>query len=911
MPSGEGPIEIIGQTIGHIRIVGRLGKGGMGEVYVGFDEKLERKVAVKAIGSKFHLDTLARSRFLREARVLSQLEHPHICQIHDYIEEETRGYLILEFIDGQNLKHVIGRGVEKALKLKIAEQIAQVLVVAHEKGIVHRDLKPSNIMVTDKNEVKVLDFGLARFVKAKHEPEEPVPRAKASPPRPDDDARLDQKDVTLTLSQQDAEAEEEFRPHPQLTFRTQDGAVMGTPLYMSPEQARGEPASAASDMCSFGLLLQQLFTGKSPYDETVDQATILNLAMKAETVPVAGVSADLATLINRLKSPVPTARPSATEALEKIRRIREKPRRRARNLIIAAVVLMLVLVGLKYTLDLRRERQLALQARDEATNVADFLVNLFEVSDPGEARGNTITAREILDKGAKEIAQGLAGHPLTKARLMDTIGIVYRQLGLYREAEPLVRKALEIRENQLGTEDLQVSRSLTNLALLFERQGKYPEAAQYSQRSLEIQKKRLESDHPEIATSLHLLGRIYHRQVKFKEAESLYKQALEIREKALGPNHPDVAESLNDLGALYYLQSQFGQAEQSYKRALTVRESVLGADHPDVGRTLNSLAGLYLWLGRYDEAEPLYQRSLAILLKTLGSDHPEVANCYNNIAVLHTYRKDYAEAEKYYRKSLEIRKKALREDHPDIAGVMEDLAYLYQITGRIKEAETMYGQSLRLLEKAYGPENPELVSALHNLALIYIDQDHYSTAEEYLRRALGIMTKAFGPDHLRVTGSLGHLGYLYLKTGRYEESEQHLQKAIAILEKEADPEDSEIAPYLSDLGRVCFKKGRYDEAEQHLKRALAICNKKGEKADPEVNAGILGRLGCLYDRGFGRYADAESYFRNALKIIEQNPELNSAEAEEIISEYADFLRRLGRGNEAENLKARTNSRSRK
>jgi serine/threonine protein kinase/Tfp pilus assembly protein PilF len=904
-------MEMIGKTIGHIRIVGRLGKGGMGEVYVGFDDKLERKVAVKAIGSKLQLDTRAKSRFLREARVLSQLEHPHICQIYDYIEEETSGYLILEFIDGQNLKHVIRRGVEKALKLKISEQIAQVLVVAHEKGIVHRDLKPSNIMVTDKNEVKVLDFGLARFVKAKHEPEEPVPRAEASPSRLGGDVQPDQRDVTLTIPQQDDEAEEEFGRHPLLTFRTQDGTVMGTPLYMSPEQARGELASAASDMYSFGLLLQQLFTGKSPYAETVDQATILDLAVKAETVPVAGVSADLATLIKRLKSPVPTARPSATEALEKIQRIREKPRRRARNLIIAAVISMFILVGFKYTLDLRRERQLALQARDEATNVANFLVNLFEVSDPGEARGNTITAREILDKGAKEIAQGLAGHPLTKARLMDTIGIVYRQLGLYREAEPLARKALEIRENQLGTEDLQVARSLTNLAWLFERQGKYPEAAQYSQRSLEIQKKRLESGHPEIATSLHLLGRIYHRQVKFKEAESLYKQALEIREKALGPNHPDVAESLNDLGALYYLQSQFGQAEQYYKRALTIRESVLGADHPDVGSTLNSLAGLYLWLGRYDEAEPLYQKSLAIRLKTLGSDHPEVANSYNNIAVLHTYRKNYAEAEKYYQKSLEIRKKALREDHPDIAGVMEDLACLYQVTGRIKEAETMYGQALRLLEKAYGSENPELVSALHNLALMYIDQDHFNTAEEYLRRALGIMTKAFGPDDLRVTGSLGNLGYLYLKTGRYEESEQHLQKAIAILEKEADPEDSEIATYLSDLGRVCFKTGRYNEAEQHLKRALAISNKKGEKADLEVNAGILGRLGCLYDRGFGRYADAESYFRNALKIIEQNPELNSAEAEEIMSEYADFLRRLGRGKEAENLKARTNSRSKK
>jgi serine/threonine protein kinase len=661
-------MKTIGKTIGHIRIMETLGKGGMGEVYVGFDDKLERKVAVKAIGAKSRLDSQAKSRFLREARVLSQLEHPNICQIYDYIEGESNDYLLLEFIDGKNLKYRINEGIDKLLKLKIAEQIAQVLVAAHEKGIVHRDLKPSNVMVTDKKEVKVLDYGLARFIKTKHEGKEPEINDKVEPPQLDTEAQMDQEDVTMTLPQKDDKSEPDSDQPPIMTFKTKDGAIMGTPLYMSPEQARGEATSAASDMYSFGLLLQQLFTGKAPYDETVDKTTILNKAMRAETIPVTGVSADLTTLINRLKSPVPTARPSATEALEKIHRIREKPKRRTRNLIISAVALAFVLLGFKYMLDLRRERELALQARDEATNVADFLVDLFAVSDPDEARGNTITAREILDKGAKEIEQSLQDQPLTKAKFMDTIGTVYRKLGLYKESEPLVRKALEIRENQLGPEDLQVARSLMSLAWLFEQQGKYPEAKEYSQRSIEIREKKLESDHPDVAKSLYLLGRIYYRQVKFNDAMPLYIRALEIREKALGPNHPDVAESLNDLGVLYYLQGKFDEAEQYYKRALDIRESVLGADHPDVGRTLNSLAGLYLWLERYVEAEPLYQKSLAIRQKTLGSDHPEVANSYNNIAILHHYQRNYTEAEKYYKKSLEIRKKSLREDHPAIAG---------------------------------------------------------------------------------------------------------------------------------------------------------------------------------------------------------------------------------------------------
>lgn len=896
-------MNIIGKTIGHIRIVEEVGAGGMGEVYAGFDDKLQRKVAVKAIGARLQMDPEAKSRFLREARVLSQLKHSHICQIHDYIEGESSDYLVLEFIDGKDLEYRIKQGIDKQVKLKMVEQIVQVLVAAHEQGVVHRDLKPSNVMVTNKDEVKVLDFGLAGFIRAKHERKESEIDDDFEHPKLDAESRREQAGATVTIPPSDDEPEPELSQSPVMTFKTKHGTVMGTPRYMSPEQARGEASDAASDMYSFGLMLQHIFTGKAPYDETVDQTTILDKAMKAETIPVTGVSPDLASLINRLKSPVPTARPSATEALEKIQRIREKPKRRVRNLIIAAVTLAFVLLGFKYTLDLRRERKLAFQARDEATSVANFLVDLFEVSDPGEARGNTVTAREILDKGAKEIEQSLQGQPLTKASFMETIGAVYRNLGLYNESEPLVRKALEIRENQLGPEDLQVAQSLMGLALLFEKQGKYPEAEAYSQRSIEIQEKSLKSDHPDIAKSLHLLGRIYYRQIKFDETLKLYTRALEIREKALGPNHPDVAESLNDLGALHYLQSQFDEAEQYYKRALAIRESALGSDHPDVGYTLNSLGGLYLWLRRYDEAEPLYERALAIRQKTLGPDHPEVANSYNNIAILHHHQRNYTEAEKYYKISLEINKKSLRDDHPEIAGNLEDLAILCHVMGRADEAEALYSQALPIMEKAYGFDNPELVSVLDSLTLIYIEQGNYRKAEEYTRRSLNIMEENFGPSHPRTARSLSNLGYFCLNTGEYNEAEKQIKSAIAILEKEFGPEDFEIAENLKYLGELYFETERYEEAEQQLLRGLAIIEKV-KKPDLELNASIFSNLGYLYFRGLKRYEEAESYFKKAVKIIEEDLDIYYSGFEITMKEYAALLRKLGREEEAANLENR-------
>ncbi len=331
--------------IGHMKLVDRLGKGGMGAVYVGYDEKLKREVAIKAVRSD-RLDTESRARFLREARVLSRLDHPNICRIYDYMEEEHNDYLVLELVKGRSLREALNEGIgERRSKLEIAEQIAQALAAAHAEGIVHRDLKPANVMLTGDGIVKVLDFGLARFLDYQSGDWQTEELA------PVDESFIDRSGTM---------------PGSPLTIRTERGAVLGTASCMSPEQARGEPVTAASDMYSLGLLLQELFTGRPPYEPGQSRHLVLLKAARGDHRPITGLAADLTLLVHRLQSLSPEARPTAAETAQRLRRIRKQPRMRLWRLAAAIAVVVLVAAGFKYTQDLRQERDGAVAARQEA-----------------------------------------------------------------------------------------------------------------------------------------------------------------------------------------------------------------------------------------------------------------------------------------------------------------------------------------------------------------------------------------------------------------------------------------------------------------------------------------------------------------------------------------------------------------
>ena len=353
------PDRMIGSRIGHLRVTGVLGSGGMGEVYSATDERLNRTVALKVIRAERRLSADARGRVLREARTVSSLDHPNICRIHEYIEAEEGDFLVLELIDGVTLQLAIELGMSRARKLRIALEICDALAAAHRKGIVHRDLKEENVMLTASGTVKVLDFGISRREEERD-----------STPPPSVSAPIETASTLIfPVGGVKATPSEEL-PHPV----TELGVAVGTPATMSPEQAVGATATPASDMYSFGLLLQVLFTEKPVHPEDLGSRDLMLRAASGTSEPMLGQPRDITNLVERLKQKAPADRPTANETLQILKKIIAAPKRRAQRLALIAAVMVAALLAVKYVYDVTTARREAEKRRGQAEELVSFMV---------------------------------------------------------------------------------------------------------------------------------------------------------------------------------------------------------------------------------------------------------------------------------------------------------------------------------------------------------------------------------------------------------------------------------------------------------------------------------------------------------------------------------------------------------
>jgi len=751
---------LVGESVGHIRIVDVLSRGGMGTVYVGEDETLQRRVAVKAIRGEHRMHEQAKARFLREARILSQVNHHNICVVHDFIESEDSDYLVLELVPGRNLRAAMRTQLSERQKLEIAKQLLEVLVEVHGAGVVHRDLKPENIMVKPDGRITILDFGLARSV--------------------DEDAAMYPGVPTLDLEDLEAQAESTESPSdseslPSVLVKTNQGTVIGTAGYMSPEQAMSEPATAASDVYSAGLILQELFTGSPPFEQGLSPAGMVIKAAGGESRPVTGLAADLTALIERLKAVAPGARPSAMDALDQLQRIIDKPKRRRKRAMIAAVWIALAALAVGMTIQSLRASREAKRANREAIaakNVSDFLVNLFEEANPEQARGASLTAEEILDRGAKRITDDLEDQPLTQARLLMTIGRVYGKMGLYSEAIPFFENAVGIREQELGDEHAEVADALDDLGDTLRRIGEFERAEIHLKRSLEMRQRIFGPDHLKVGNSHQDLGMFLSDVGRFDEADVHHRRALAIYESERGPDHVDTSKTLGNIAILLARQGRVEEAEPTFRRVLAIQEKTLGADHMSVFEARNNLAIALKILGRYEESEELYKVNLEIQQRVLGEDHPEVGATLQNYANLFAEMGRFDEAEPLYLASLEIKRSALGSDHPEVALALGNLGSLYIEQKRWAEAESMCLHAIAIQEEVLDPGHPGKGLNQYNLALAYQNQGRDSAAEKMFESSLSILSRAFPPNHRhRVLVVEGYASFLR-ENGREEEARE-------------------------------------------------------------------------------------------------------------------------------------------
>ncbi len=611
-----------GQHVGAYRVLSIIGRGGMGLVYLAerADGKFEQRVAIKVLQSGVD-PSWVNDRAQQECRILASLELPNIARVLDAdVSHDGLPYFVMEYVDGLPLDRYCERHqLSLRDRLRLLLPLCDALHLAHQKLIVHRDLKPDNILVTEHGVPKLLDFGIAKVLG-----EVPV-----SP----------QNTATRIL----------------------------TPEYASPEQARGEPVTTATDIYSLGGVLYKLLTGSTPH-QTKDKGPMemvrvisekevrrpselrRELAGDIDSILLKALHTDpqqryrsvdqfAADLQRWLEGrPVLAVPPSLAYRARKFGR-----RHRVALATVGAVALALVVaavVSIREGIRANRETAVAEAVNEFLQNDLLAQAGASAQSGPSTKPDPDLKVRTALDRAAERIEGKFAKQPEVEASIRDTMGWTYMDLGLYPEARKQLERALELRRRVLGPEDAKTLKSITGLGRVAYLQGKYAEAEVLESQALEAQRRVLGPEHPDTLESINNLAVVYDDEGKFAQAEALDLQILEIRKRVLGPEHPDTLRSIGNLGVDYARDGKYAQAEGLLTQVLETEKRVLGPEHPDTLASDTNLAGLYFREGKYAQAEALYTQELEIRKRVLGLEHPDTAETLYNLSCAAAQRGD-------------------------------------------------------------------------------------------------------------------------------------------------------------------------------------------------------------------------------------------------------------------------------
>ena len=517
---------------------------------------------------------------------------------------------------------------------------------------------------------------------------------------------------------------------------------------------------------------------------------------------------------------------------------REHNRRQRRMVAIttAAFVGMAITSGLAVTAYLARneaeeQRNRAQIEAETARQTTQFMVGLFEVSDPSESLGNSITAREILDKGAERIDTELTDQPETQATLMDTMGQVYTGLGLYSPAASLLENSLAVRKARgVGTQ-ANLADTLDSLAEILARTADYDRAYELAQESL-VLREELEGLSPtekrlEKARALTKMADILVRKGEYEAAEPLIRESLENRRSILGNAHPDIAENIEDLGLNYYYRGEFDDAIDSLQAAVAMRRALHDGPFPATSQAISNLAVVYLEVGDYDSAEVLYTEALEMDRRILGDKHPELSTSMNNLAFVYHDKGELDSAEDLYRQVIEMDREMLGAQHPQLAGSISNLAFLQLDRGNLQGAIALQADATAILDSVYSEAHPELAESLSALGFMLNEARDYEGAEPHLTRALSMRKDLLGADSPEVGKSLLTLATLHLDTGRFAIAEMEADQAYEIFHEKVGEEHWLTGAALSVFGGAQSAQQKYASAEKSLLQAYETLEKNG------------------------------------------------------------------------------------
>jgi eukaryotic-like serine/threonine-protein kinase len=766
----SGP-NVQGARLGSWRLERPLGVGGMGTVYLATraDGEYEASAAIKLVRGGALSPGLA-ERFRAERQILAGLSHPGVAQLLDGgSTEDGTPYLVMELVDGRPVtdwceEHGLDVEARLALFLKVCEAVAY----AHGALVAHRDLKPSNILVTAEGEPKLLDFGIAKLVDAVAEG-----------------------------------ADGHTRSH---------GAM--TPSYASPEQVAGERAGVAADIYALGVLLFELLAGRLPIDTRGLTPAQIITKVGREIPPVVSaatedparrrrLSGDLDAIVSRSLRKEPEQRYPSVEALADDVRLHLsgmpiKARRDdwayrtgkavRRNLgAVSAGALMLVLM-VSFTINavmqaraVAQERDRAESERETAERVIAFLEELLTEADPNVAAGEEITARQVLDRGAERVLEGLDADPEVQSALAVVMGRVYRRLGEYHAAGPLLDSALAVRSRLETSGSSALGQSLIERAALAYDEGAYERALELARDGLEVYRAAAEGDDARVASAMDWMSASLMELGRMEEAQELSEGVVEIYRRLDPEPHPDLATSLTALSDVYRGRGSFDDALRVGREALAMSRALYGDRHLEVAFALNQLASTLNRAGRPEEAVRYVEEGLAIRQAIFPDGHVETAASLGNLANIYAGLGRMDEALAARRESVEVMRSIFPGAHPYVAASVNSLGGLLAQMGRYDEAEPLLVESVDLHRLAFPPALPNLGHPLTSLGRIYLDQERFTEAERVLREAYHARSGGLPQGHWHIAASGLELGRALDALGREVEAEAKLVESHAIL----------------------------------------------------------------------------------------------------------------------------------
>ncbi len=767
------------------KILKKIGRGGMGSVYLAErdDDAYKSQVAVKILRRGLKNKEIIEG-FRAERQILAKLNHPNITHLLDGgMTTDGRPYFVMEYVEGKPItQYCDEKKLSLTKRIDLFKQICDTLAYAHQNLVIHRDLKPANILVTDEGIVKLLDFGIAKFI--------------------------DDKPVLINNK-----------------ISTEKRLL--TPEYASPEQIKGEQMNTSSDIYQIGLVFYKLICGYLPF--TFQKKTFTETEqIILKHIPLAP-SAKLAENDNQELKTIAENRSANSFALKNelkkdldyiaLMALQKDPKKRYKSILefkedlkryqngypvisrgknipyrttkyikrnkfnIAVAILFIMMLfsfAFIYNFSVTEQRNYAQQEATKASQVTSFLIDLFEANDPNMAQGIDFTASELLEMGKERISM-LEDVPEVQADLYEITGQIYRRLGQFEEAEQLYNTALDIRINIFGPEHQETVKLYNQFGLLYSDLGEFDRAEEILRRALDMTSDTYSITDPVRTETMTNLAYVLRRTGDYVNAEQMYRESYRNRVRNLGHEHPSTIENLSSIGVTLLNKGDYNGAKSILQDVLQLRLNTLGTSHPDVAMSMNSLGAVLLNIGQFEVAEGYFRESLNIRTKLYGENHPKVALTMNNLGITLREQGYLDDAFYYMDKAFNIRKESLGEHNINTAISMFTMGKLVLQMENPERASEILNSAYEIFHSQLGSEHSFTARTMLSLGMSYLQSGDHDKGEELINRGFEDVLKIHNPNALET--ALAHRDYaLYQKEiGQFAAAIDHLELSHHIL----------------------------------------------------------------------------------------------------------------------------------